>query len=139
MKVNDLFIHPVLEIYNTTPMAGDISGLIANMGQKIKFAQADNTVEAKNRIKDDFNELLKRLTPQDNQKYNRQLVDYKNKIIELIKTKSDEEEDSRIDKETIQNMEFIQKQWAGGFKNQNQNQKQGFGGFKDWFASLVAK
>ena len=45
METNDLFIHPVLEIYQTTPMAGDPSGLIANMGQKISFAQADGSVE----------------------------------------------------------------------------------------------
>lgn len=123
METNDLFIHPVLEIYQTTPMAGDPSGLIANMGQKISFAQADGSVEAKKRIKDDFNALLRSLTPQDIQKYNRQLVDYKNRVVQLIRAKSTQAVDPRIDKETIQNQE------AGGRPL----------GFKNWLAGKAAR
>lgn len=123
METNNLFIHPVLEIYQTTPMAGDPSSLIANMNQKISFAQADGSVEAKKRIKDDFNALLKRLTPQDIQKYNRQLVDHKNRIVQLIKSKSPQAVDPRIDKETIQNQEADGKPL----------------GFKNWMAARAAR
>jgi hypothetical protein len=105
MNTHELFIHPILEIYATTPMPNDISGIIANINQKIKFAEADGSQEAKQRIKNEFNALLKQISPQDKQKYYRQLLDYKNRITELMKAQSTQAHDPRIDHETIQNQE----------------------------------
>jgi len=105
MNTYELFIHPILEIYQTKPMTNDISGLIANINQKIKFAKADGSQEAKQNIKNEFNALLKQISPQHKQKYYRQLLDYKNKITELMKAKNTQVNDPRIDHETIQNQE----------------------------------
>jgi hypothetical protein len=89
-----------LEIYDTRSYS--TSEKIANITQQIKLASYD-TIEAKTKVKNNFNELLKQLDSNDKSKYYAQLLAHKNNITKMLSANSQNTVDPRIDKETVQN------------------------------------
>jgi hypothetical protein len=116
MNIQELYIHPILEIYATAELTGPPGPIIANFNQMLLMVANDNTKQSKDLLVPRFNKIVAHfqklsdtckttpqscaMTPQNKQKYYQQLTDYKKRMDVIIKTPDTKPKDPRIGNET---------------------------------------
>jgi hypothetical protein len=116
MNIQELYIHPILEIYATAELTGPPGPIIANFNQMLLMVANDNTKQSKDLLVPRFNKIVAHfqklsdtckttpqscaMTPQNKQKYYQQLTDYKKRMDVIIKTPDTKTKDPRIGNET---------------------------------------
>lgn len=112
MNINELYIHPILEIYATAELTGPPGPIIANFNQMLLMVANDNTKQAKDLLVPRFNKIVAHfqklsdtckmtpqscaMTPQNKQKYYQQLTDYKKRMDVIKQTPDTKPKDSRV-------------------------------------------
>ena len=116
MNIQELYIHPILEIYATAELTGPPGPIIANFNQMLLMVAKDNTKQAKDLLVPRFNLIVKYLqqlsdtckttpqscamNPQNRDKYYQQLKDYRQRMDVIKKTPDTMQTDDRVDHET---------------------------------------
>jgi len=116
MNINELYIHPILEMDTAAQLTGPPGPIINNFDQMLKLVAKDNTKQAKDLLVPRFNLIVKYLqqlsdtckttpqscamNPQNRDKYYQQLKDYRQRMDVIKKTPDTKPKDPRIGNET---------------------------------------